>query len=90
MPDMSCFFIGGMKNQHDTILESFGTTAENRNSLTRWPSTTYSPLSSSLLRLKFWTLLFFCSSQSSKLIKVKFRLGRKVDFIEVILNQILA
>ena len=28
MPDMRCFSIGGLKNQHDAILESFGTTEE--------------------------------------------------------------
>ena len=28
MPDMRCFSIGGMKNQHDAILESLGTTEE--------------------------------------------------------------
>ena len=26
MPDMRCFSSGGMKNQHDAILQSFGTT----------------------------------------------------------------
>ena len=48
MPDLRCFSIGGMKNQHDTISESFGTTEEIIISLTRLPSTTYSLLSSSL------------------------------------------
>ena len=28
MPIMPCFSIGGMKKQHDAILESFGTTEE--------------------------------------------------------------
>ena len=28
MPIMPCFPIGGMKKQHDAILESFGTTKE--------------------------------------------------------------
>ena len=28
MSDMRCFPIGGMKKQHDAILESFGTTEE--------------------------------------------------------------
>ena len=37
MPNMRCFFVGGMKNQHDAILESFGTTEEIINSLTRLP-----------------------------------------------------
>ena len=36
-----CYFpIGGMKKQHDAILESFGTTEEIIYSLTRLPSTT--------------------------------------------------
>ena len=48
MPDMHCFSIGGMKNQHDAILEPFDTTEEIIISLTRLPSTTYSLLSSSL------------------------------------------
>ena len=47
MPDMRCFSIGRMKNQHDAILESFGTTEEIIISMTRLPSTTYSLLSSS-------------------------------------------
>ena len=46
MPHMSCFSIGGLKNQHDAILEPFGATEEILISLTRSPSTTYSlPLS---------------------------------------------
>ena len=52
MLDLRCFSIGGMKNQHDAILESFGTTDEIIISVTRLPSTTYSLLSSSLLLLK--------------------------------------
>ena len=28
MPDMRCFSIGGLKTQHDAILESLGTTQE--------------------------------------------------------------
>ena len=28
MPNMRCFSIGGMKNLHDAILKSFGTTEE--------------------------------------------------------------
>ena len=52
MPDMRCFSIGGMKNQHDAILESFGTTDETIISLTRSLLTTYSLVSSSLLLLK--------------------------------------
>ena len=47
MPNMHCFSIGGMKKQHDAILESFGTTEEIIYSLTRLPSTTYSLLPSS-------------------------------------------
>ena len=56
MLDMRCFSIGGMKNQHEDILESFGTTEEIIFSLTRFPSTNYSALFSylfSLLLLKF-------------------------------------
>ena len=52
MLDMRCFSIGGMKNQHDAILESFGTTDEIIISPTRSLSTTYSLLSPSLLLLK--------------------------------------
>ena len=44
MINMRCFSIGGMKNQHDAILQSFSTTEEIINSLTRLPSTTYSLL----------------------------------------------
>ena len=51
MSNMRCFSIGGMKKQHDAILESFGTTEGIIYSLTRLPSTTCSPLSSSLLFL---------------------------------------
>ena len=53
MPIMPCFPIGGMKKQHDAILESFGTTEEIIFSLTRLPSTTCSLLSSSPLLLNF-------------------------------------
>ena len=67
MPDMRCFSIGGMKKQHDAILESFGTTEETIISLTRLPSTIYSLLSSSLLLLKFWTFLFSGFYQCSNL-----------------------
>ena len=52
------FFIGGMKKQHDAILESFGTTEGIINSLTRLPSTTCSLLFSSFLLLKLWNFLF--------------------------------
>ena len=52
MHEMRCFSFGGMKNQHDPILESFGTNEENIPSLTRLPQRTYSLLSSSLLLLK--------------------------------------
>ena len=44
MLDMRCFPIGGMKKQHDAILESFGTTEKIIKSLNRSPSTTYSLL----------------------------------------------
>ena len=54
--NMCCFPIGGMKKQHDAILESFGTTEEifihslaYRQQLA---------LSSSLLLLKLWNFLF--------------------------------
>ena len=49
--NMCCFPIGGMKKQHDAILESFGTTKEIINSLTRLPSTTCSSLLSYSLKL---------------------------------------
>ena len=52
MSNMLCFPIGGMKKQHDAILESFGTTQEIIFSLTRLPSTTCSLLPSPLLLLK--------------------------------------
>ena len=52
MLNMCCCPIGGMKKQHDAVLESFGTTEEIIYSLTRLPSTTCSLLSSSLLLLK--------------------------------------
>ena len=39
--DMRCFSIGGVKNQHDAILESFGTTEEIIISLAPLPATTY-------------------------------------------------
>ena len=48
MTDMRCFCIGGMKNQHHAILESFGTTDETIISPNLLPLTTYSLLSSSL------------------------------------------
>ena len=67
MTSMCCFPIGGMKKQHDAILESFGTTEEIINSLTRLPSTTCSLLSSSPLLLKTLNFLFSCLSRSSKL-----------------------
>ena len=57
MSDMRCFPIGGMKKQHDDILESFGTTFDFKNhlflySLTRLPLTTYSLLPFSLFDFK--------------------------------------
>ena len=48
MSDLRCFPNGGVKKQHDVILESFGTTEEIIYSLTRLPSTNCSLLSSSL------------------------------------------
>ena len=42
------FSIGGMKKQHDALLESFGKTEEIIISLTRLSSKNYSLLSSSL------------------------------------------
>ena len=42
IPNMRCFSTAGMKNQHDAILESFGTTEETIILRTRSPSTTYS------------------------------------------------
>ena len=41
-PDMGCFPISGLKNQHDAILESLGTTKEIIISPTGLPSTNYS------------------------------------------------
>ena len=59
MLDMRSFSIGGMKNQQDAILESFGTTEENIISLTRLPSTTYSffPLLFPTLKISNFPLL---------------------------------
>ena len=51
MPIMPCFPIGGMKKQHDAILESFGTTEEIIKSLTRLPTATCSLLFSPTLKL---------------------------------------
>ena len=48
MLHMRCFSIGGIKNQQDAILGSFGTTEEIIISLSRLPSTTYSHPSFSL------------------------------------------
>ena len=53
MLDMRCFSIGGMKKNHDAILESCGTTEEIIISRTRLPWTTYPLLTSSLLLLRF-------------------------------------
>ena len=66
MSNMRCFPIGGMKKQHDAILESFWTIEGIIYSLTRLPSTTCSLRSSSLLLLKLWNFLFLCLSRSSK------------------------
>ena len=61
MSNMRCFPIGGMKKQHDAILESFGTTKGIIYSLTRLPPTTCFLLSYPLLlkTLKFSLLLPF-------------------------------
>ena len=59
MPDMRCFSLGGLKNQHDAVLESFGTTEKLIFSLTRLPSTTYCLLSSSPQLLKKWNFPLF-------------------------------
>ena len=48
MLDMRCFSIGGMKDQHDAFLESFGTTEEIIKSLNCLPPRTTSLPSSSL------------------------------------------
>ena len=60
MSNMRLFSIGGMKKEHDAILESSGTTEGIINSLTRLPSTTYSffPLLSSTLKILNLPLLF--------------------------------
>ena len=73
MPIMPCFPIGGMKKQHDAILESFGTTEGIIYSLTRLPSTTCSLLSPSPLLLK----------------TLKFSLLLPFSIFEIILSQIL-
>ena len=57
MPDMRCFSIGGMKNQYDAILESFGTTEEVIISLTHLPlklTLFFPPLSPTIKNLKFF------------------------------------
>ena len=69
MSDMGCFPSGGMKKQHDAILESFGTTEEIIYSLTRLPSTTNSLLPSFLSDFKNIELAFSpCAYQFSKLL----------------------
>ena len=67
MSDTRCFPIGGIKKQHEAILESFGTTEDIIYSLTRLPSTTCSLLFSSLLFLKLWNFLFSWLSRSLEL-----------------------
>ena len=68
MSNMRCFPIGGMKKQHDAILESFGTTEGIIYSLTRLPSTFCSLLSSSPLLIKTLKIsLLSPLSRSSKL-----------------------
>ena len=73
MSNMRCFPIGGVKKQHDALLESFGRTEGIIYSLTRLPSTTCSLLSSSLLLLK----------------TLKFPLPLLFSIFEIILSQIL-
>ena len=73
MPNMRCFSIGGMKKQHDAILEPFGTTEEIIYSLIRLPSTTCFLLSSSPLLKK----------------TLKFPLLLPFSIFEIILSQIL-
>ena len=73
MSNMRCFPIGGMKKQHDAILEPFGTIEEIIYSLTRLPSTTCSLLSSSPLLLKI----------------LEFPLPLPFSIFEFILSQIL-
>ena len=46
MPNLRCFRIGGIKNQRDAFLESFGRTEELIISLNRPSSTSYSLLPS--------------------------------------------
>ena len=72
MSNMRCFPIGGMKKQHDAILESLGTIEGIIQPLTRLPSTICFLLSSSLLFLKTLNFLFSCLSRSSKLFQVEF------------------
>ena len=62
MSNMRCFPIGGMEEQHDANLKSFGTTEEIIFPLTRLPSRTCSLLSLFSLTpetLKFPVLLLF-------------------------------
>ena len=87
---MRCFPIGGMKKQHDAILESFGTTEKVVYSLTRLPSTTYSLFLSSLFDFKNLELASsLCYSQPSELLYVNFWLSRKIASSEIILNRIM-
>ena len=71
MPNMHCSSIGGMKNQHDAILDSFGTTAQLKRSFIRSLAyrqqlNLFFPLLSSILKnLKLSSSLY--SSQSWKL-----------------------
>ena len=59
MPNMRCFSIGGLKNQHDAILESFETTEEIIYSLAYRQQLTLSfPLLSSTLKIFNLPLLF--------------------------------
>ena len=76
MPDMPCFPIGGMKNQRDANLESFGSMEEIIISLTRLQSTTYSLFPSSVsYSLNFEISCCLFSSQPANFFSVKFRLN---------------
>ena len=75
MPHMHRFSIGSMKNQHDAILQSFGTTVEIIISLTRLPSNNQSPVFSYLFFLpQFNSELssFLCSCQLAFSFQFKF------------------
>ena len=66
MPDMRCFSIGGMKNQHDAILKSFGLTEKIIISLSRLSSATYSLLLNSCKSPLIFALLNLQNYPKSK------------------------